>query len=86
MVRLGQGTGAIGSGAKDMDRAFDLESRMEVLANEAFEEATRSDAEDIESAINEAVSLAALGEQQGWNLENSVGITSADVLATGADQ
>lgn len=82
MVRLGQATGAIGSGAKDTGRAADLEARMEAQADEAFNDALDSFVEGGgEAALNEAVSLAALGEQQGWSLENSAGITGADVLA-----
>ncbi len=80
MVRLGNGTGATGSGATDTGRASDLEDRIEVQANEAFEEVTvPKDGSD--SDVNEAASLAALALQQGWDLENSVGITGSDVLA-----
>lgn len=81
LLRLGQGTGAIGSGAKDTGRAVALGNRMEAVANESFDEATLSYASGNDAALNEAVSLAALGEQQGWSLENSKGISGADVLA-----
>jgi len=87
MIRLGQGTGAIGSGAKDTDRAIDLEARTEAHANEAFEQALRANVAGNASAVNEAISLAALAQQQGWNLETSVGVSGEDVLSvTGADQ
>jgi hypothetical protein len=80
MARLGNGTGAIGSGATDTGRANDLEDRMEVQANEAFEEVTvPQDGSDPD--VNEAAALAALALQQGWDLENSAGITGSDVLA-----
>ncbi len=83
MIRLGDGTGATGSGAQDTAKAAELDDRMEAQANEAFSDALESygneDGGDL--ALNNAISLAALGEQQGWNLENSYGITGADVLA-----
>lgn len=81
MIRLGNGTGAIGSGAKDTGQAADLEARMEAHANEAFNDALDSYVEGGgDEALNEAVALAALGEQQGWNLATPVGITGEDVL------
>jgi len=79
MVRLGQGTGAIGSGSKDTARATDLGDRMEAQANEQFQNQTDLLSVD-DAARDELISLAALGEQQGWSLTNSVGITGEDVL------
>ncbi len=76
LARLGHGTGALGSGARDAARAADLTARMEAQANEAFEAAL---AEPVN--VNEAVSLAALGQQEGWSLLNSAGITGPDILA-----
>jgi len=76
MVRLGEGTAATGSGAQDTERAADLDSRMEAQANEAFNDALESYRNENggAAALNEAASLAALGEQQGWNLEDTYGV------------
>jgi hypothetical protein len=79
MVRLGQGTGAVGAGAKDTRRAADLADRIEAQANEQFQNQTDLLGDD-DAALGELISLAALGEQQGWSLENSAGITGEDVL------
>ncbi len=81
MIRLGEGTGATGSGAQDTVRAGELDGRMEAQANEAFDQAIQSYTSGFDPALDEAVSLAALGEQQGWGLENSAGVTGTDVLA-----
>jgi len=76
LARLGHGTGALGSGARDTARAADLKARMEARANEAFEDALTEPFNE-----NEAVSLAALGEQEGWSLVSPAGITGPDILA-----
>ena len=83
MVRLGQGTGAVGAGAKDTRRAADLADRIEAQANEQFQNQTDLLGDD-DAALGELISLAALGEQQGWSLENSAGITGEDVLDVAA--
>ncbi|VAV93718.1 hypothetical protein MNBD_ACTINO02-1290, partial [hydrothermal vent metagenome] len=75
MVRLGDATAALGAGARDTVRADELDSRMETHANEAFEKATLPT-----QSSNEAVALAALGEQQGWDLVNTAGVTGSEVL------
>lgn len=88
MIRLGSGTGATGSGAKDTDRATDLEGRMKAQANEAFNDTvikaidTMNDESPAGEAVrNELVDLVALGEQQGWDLKTPAGVSAADMLA-----
>jgi len=81
MIRLALGAGATGSGALDTVRAADLDARMEAQANEAFNEASESYIGGNEAAFDEAVAVAALAEQQGWEVQNAAGLTGDDVLS-----
>jgi len=81
MIRLALGAGATGSGALDTVRAAELDARMEALANKAFNEASASFVNGNDAAFNEAVAIAAVAEQQGWNVVNPAGITGDDVLS-----
>ena len=81
MVRLALGAGATGSGALDQVRASELDARMEAQANRAFNDAYEAYIAGNEAAFDEAVAVAAVAEQQGWEVVNDAGVTGADALS-----
>lgn len=83
MIRLGDGTSAIGSGAQDTVRAGELNDRMEARANVAFDQALQSYANGDSAALNEALALVALAKQQGWEVETPEGVTGDDLVDQG---